>query len=1163
MRLPAFIDPSFNWYPKTGSEQANDAVQSGSNCTSPHYNSYSSLPIGYDNFQEGNCQFSDTDYALYQLGIPSQVIASGAHLHSADVNLTEDYTSSCGTSPSVTVSWIGGISSGTGWPGPGKTSGNVDSSHSFGPDSGSCNSTENTSATVSQGFSVMGDFAKWGSATNITIRAWESGDTNDADHKQLKPNPTIQFTYNDTPSVPSGLKEAASSSGSGSIACDTNARDPNLPIMGKTDSTNGPFLIATYKDPDGDTVQGNAKYWNNATPGTTITASAGSSLSGTGSAQIPASFTSKLANGTVIGWQADASDGTYTSSWSPPCYFAVYPSDPDPPTVTAGFDQTQNQPVGTSLSFTITQSDTAQEFVWGLDTTPPTTGTIPAGQVCNATSATCKLSGGKATLTINATAPGPHILWVYQRDAAGNDSGFATGALSGSVETFDVKGDAGVSYASGTPGSSLESNFLAARGAGQSYDNTMISSTSGASCGATTGDGQGTDFAAGELTSAGWDSGQPVTVNGTSFTLPSFGSCQPDNVLAANQTIGTGPNGAQGTSLDFLAASSDGFASVPGLMTGSPDSVAAETTAPATMGGVRVTGTGCTDSTETDVTLTGMCQPASGTISYVPGQPNCPASQSYDLTVPDWYAGPTDSAALTMPDVVQTSGLHSQQVKLYAFSVPLDGSCKVASVTLPDVGNTASASLTTSVPAQLPALHIFGVSVRNTTTATPEANGIIQASPSQQGWAGTFEAPIENAYAPPPGFTYGNQTFRIWASPNISAGPGAQIRVRLSNPGFLSQDGTGPLQIGAATIAQQFLGSSPAQAPVPLTFGGSASVTIPEGGDVYSDPLTLPASFGSNPVTSGHNLLISLWIKNGSPPMLPENSMASGSGAWIAATGTGNQTGDTTGNPFSGTGTFFVGATPLLAGIDVTTPAITGSPGSPTVVVAGDTIVDGWSSKAPSDSLNSPGQRLASQLASQGLATGYGMVDAGIEANQVLASGGFTGGPSLIARIDRDVLAEPDVGSVVISQGLQDLLAGAGSATSGANLSNALNVLVTQLNAYGISVITGTLTPCAGYSNTISGNTCTTGTGTTVDSERLFVNSQISNTALPNCWADLDSAVTSNASPEALETTPANYDAGDHANLSFAGFAALAPSVLNSGGSCSLAPSLTPLPASP
>lgn len=1195
VRLPLYIDPSFTWYVKTGSEQANDAVQSdartgacspyacdNADCRGPHYNSYQWLPIGFNNFQgsdatNGNCEFNDTDYALYRVGIPSQVIAAGAHLHSADVQLTEVWTSTCPVAgnqgPSVTVSWIGGIGPGTGWPGPGKTAENVDSSHAFAQDSGSCPGVgSNTNSRVSQGFSILGDMSEWGSATAITIRAWEPGDTNDGDHKLLTPNPTIQFSYNDTPSVPSHEEESASSSGAGNLACVTNPGNPNLPIMGKTDSVNGPFLLAVYGDPDGDSVSGTAQYWYNSSPASKHSVPV-DVVSGKGSAQIPASFTSGsgVADGTIIGWDTQASDGTYSSAWSSPCYFTVWPKNPDPPAVTAGFDQTRNQLVGTPLTFTITQSSTvAAEFVWGLDTTPPTSGTIPGGQVCTPTSTTCKLSGGKATLTITAPAPGPHILWVYERDPGGNNSGFATGALAGNVETFDVAGDPNVSY---TSGSSLAANFAAALGAGQSFDNTMISSSSGGSCGAAAGDGGGNQFDAGELASAGWVSAsgqtltpQPVTVDGTSFTLASAGSCRPDNLLAADQTIGAGPNGAQGSSLVFLATSSEAFAEVPGQMTGSLDSVTS-TTAPAVMGDTGVTGSGCTGSVQTDVTLTGMCTAASGTITYVAGQPNCPSATSFDLTVPDWWQGPSDIAALTMPDVTETTGVHSQQVKLYAFSVPIRG-CTIASVTLPDVGSTTSVPLTSGVSKSQPGLHIFGVSVRNTTTATPQVNGTGQASPSQQGWTGAFEAPMENAYVPPGGFTWGNQTFRIAATPNLGAPQGSQIRVRLSFPGFLSQDGTGPLQIGAASIAQGFYGPMPAQTPVPLTFGGSASVNIPEGGDVYSDPLTIPASFGANGVNAGKSLYISLWIKNSSLPVLPQDSLGTGSFTWFSANGTGNQTADASGNPFTATGASWIGGTPILTGIDVTTPAVTGSsPSAPTVVVAGNTIVDGWDfNQEPSDVLNSPSQRLAGQLASQGLAPGYGVVDASVETNQVLASsGGWSGGPSLIARIDRDVLAEPDVGTVVISQGLEDLLAAAGSNTSGTNLSNALNVLVDQLNANGIAVIVGTLTPCSGYDNTThSGHSCTTGTGATVDAERLFVNSQISNISGQNCWADFDSAVTTPGSnPETLATTPTSYDSGDHANLTLAGFAALAPSVFNGPALCTFAPPLFPLPASP
>src|SRR5262249_10186422 len=155
-------------------------------------------------------------------------------------------------------------------------------------------------------------------------------------------------------------------------------------------------------------------------------------------------------------------------------------------------------------------------------------------------------------------------------------------------------------------------------------------------------------------------------------------------------------------------------------------------------------------------------------------------------------------------------------------------------------------------------------------------------------------------------------------------------------------------------------------------------------GDVYSDPLTLPSSFGSSPVTAGKSLYISLWIKNTSLPVLPANSEGAGAGAWVSAQGSGNQTGDATGNPFTATGASWMSTPLILAGIDVTTPAAAGSPSAPTVVVTGNTIVDNWSAKSPSDTLNTPSQRLAGQLASQGLATGYGVVDAGIESDQVL-----------------------------------------------------------------------------------------------------------------------------------------------------------------------------------
>jgi Spherulation-specific family 4 len=1160
-RFPVFIDPSFTTITGTGKKMAYDPVQS--DCTGSHYNSssYTDSPVGYDNFQAGSCQDNDTDYALYEVAIPSGTFGSQSVLISASFQTTEVYTSDCSSSASVTASWIGAMNSSTGWPGPALTGRNVNATDTVGPDSGSCNTVEDTAKTVAAGFNLKPDFETiTGSPTAFTLRLWEIGNTNEDDHKQFTDNPDIQVVYTETPNTPSDLEEAATNSGTGSLDCDTSPTSP--PRIGKTDSIDGPYLLADYSDPDGAAVQANIRYWNYTTSAAATTVDGAiSSVSGGESAwQLPASYTSGMADGTVVAWQAQAETasgsvggttyGPYSSSWSGTCYFAVYPTDPDAPTVTAGFDQADNQPVGSTVSFTIAQSagDTASKFVWAVDETPPTTGTIPASQTCTTTAATAdctEISDGSATLKIPVTAPGPHDVWVYEVDTGGNDSGMTNGAAAGTTSTFSGAGDPSVSY---TSGASLQANFGDALTAKAAYDNTMISTEAG-SPGMANGDGNGDSFDEAQLTAAGWDAGKTVAVDGATFSLPDFGtsSSGPDNLLAANQTIGAG-SGAQGSALVFLTTSTNGRAVVPGVSSGQPGTaLGADVTAPAVMGGVEVSGAGCSGQAAFNATTS--CEPATGTIGYGAGCAD--GSQvSYTLTVPDWVAGPSDIAALVLPDRDQSSGQLADSPKIFAFAVPLDPACTVTSVTLPDVG-----AAVTGVTASQQALHIFGLALRNTTTATTEVGGAMPAAPAGQAWTGAFESPIEDAFGPPSGYTLGNMTARIDASPNIGAPAGADVRIKLSDPGFLSEDGTGPLVIGAATIADDYGGPIPDQTPSALTFDGSASVTIPVGGDVYSDPLALPFA-----VTAGHSLLISLWIENASLSVLPENANGSGAVTWFASKSTPNETEDTTGTPFTGTGSTSIGGVALLTAVDVTTPGETlsagASPGDPTVVVAGDNVIDGWSASPASDALNSPSQRLAGQLASQGLATGYGVVDAGVETNQVLADGTSFGGVSLLARLDRDVLAEPDVGTVVIDEGLEDVLLQAGSAAVQQNLENAYSVLENQLAAFGINVITGDLTPCGGYSNSTVGDSCSAAT----DGGRTDVNSFVDGGGgAPNCPALFDAAVTNGASPEALA---AGYGTADDVNLTLGasgGYAHLASAVVADG--CALAPNSAPAPS--
>jgi hypothetical protein len=163
-RFPVYIGPSFTADSgfadpnATGGEQDFDAVQSDpgtgacnsttgwcdtTDCQGPHYDDdtvpYSvGLPVGYDDFEEGACQFQDKDYALYQLAIPSGPFAAQAVLMRASFQVREVYSSSCSTDPNVEADWINGMGSSTGWPGPGLAAGDVTETDPIAADPGSC-----------------------------------------------------------------------------------------------------------------------------------------------------------------------------------------------------------------------------------------------------------------------------------------------------------------------------------------------------------------------------------------------------------------------------------------------------------------------------------------------------------------------------------------------------------------------------------------------------------------------------------------------------------------------------------------------------------------------------------------------------------------------------------------------------------------------------------------------------------------------------------------------------------------------------------------------------------------------------------------------------------------------------------------------------------------
>ncbi|WP_242488785.1 hypothetical protein [Streptomyces sp. DSM 110735] len=600
-------------------------------------------------------------------------------------------------------------------------------------------------------------------------------------------------------------------------------------------------------------------------------------------------------------------------------------------------------------------------------------------------------------------------------------------------------------------------------------------------------DGVGATVSLQDLKAAGWQPNGKITVDGATFTLPNFGSASGDNVMAANQTIQM--NGS-GRALVFLGFSTYGF-----VASQRDDD---DFTSPVVPDGTSVGDGECTlgNGQYEDCQAGGP----SGAITYADGSD----PQTYHLNVPDWVYGSNSLAAVTLPHRNHTNGSQeTRSANIYAFAVPLKAGAPISSVTLPD--------LTDAARKYVPGLHIMGLAIRDTGTA-----------PGGSKWTGAWSSPDEGAFNYE-STDYKDQTFRIAATPSVS---GSHVRIRLSNA-----LGRTPLTIDHTTIATQSSGAAPTAVPTDLTFNsGSRSVTIPVGGEVYSDPIGFAAS-------AGVPVLISLHLSN-NVPYLVQHSWAGSATEYVSAVGAGDHTADTGTGAFTGTGTFWGWFTNVLTGIDVTT-----SGDQPTVAVLGDQLVDAFAD-GTTPGLSTP--RLADDLATalqnndQGVPD-YGVVASGIENNRLAADQSDRGGPAVLTRLDRDVLDLPGITTVVVDEGLKDIVAG----TDDTTLEESYGLLRDQLKAWGLKTVFTTLTPCDGYAP------CTAAVDGNRGDANTWITDQVDFTTPTVSYVDAESAV---AVPDPASTTdppslklnsdpaPFDSDTGDHVNLTSDGYKAISDS---------------------
>ena len=375
------------------------------------------------------------------------------------------------------------------------------------------------------------------------------------------------------------------------------------------------------------------------------------------------------------------------------------------------------------------------------------------------------------------------------------------------------------------------------------------------------------------------------------------------------------------------------------------------------------------------------------------------------------------------------------------------------------------------------------------------------ASP-QPVWEADFLAPVKV-----PRNLWG-QTVRQMATVSIG---GKQIRVVLSN-----EYGDRPLKIGAAQVALADKGSAIAAGTgKPLTFGGSASIVIPPGAPVMSDPVDLA-------VPALGTVAVSFFV----PDVTPVTTFH-----WDARQtmyiGAGNKVAETDFKPDS-----TVVARILLSEILVDRPA-----NARAIVTFGDSITDGDSSTI--DANHRWPDVLARRLVDAG-GPPVAILNQGISGARILTD---RMGVNALARFDRDVLRHRYADTVILMMGINDIgwpdsiLEPVAPAPSAEDVIAGYKQLVARAHLHKMRIIGATLTP---FEETFKGSPLEGYYNADKEKKRQAINKWIRESGAFDAVLDFDAVVRNPSRPSYIQ---AIYDAGDHLHPNDAGYKAMAESI--------------------
>jgi lysophospholipase L1-like esterase len=277
---------------------------------------------------------------------------------------------------------------------------------------------------------------------------------------------------------------------------------------------------------------------------------------------------------------------------------------------------------------------------------------------------------------------------------------------------------------------------------------------------------------------------------------------------------------------------------------------------------------------------------------------------------------------------------------------------------------------------------------------------------------------------------FSDQSVRMVVRTSIG---GESVRVKLTN-----QCGETPLQIGTATVGIRDSGASilPDTSRA-LSFDGSASIDVPAGSTVTSDPvdLALPALT---------DLAITLYLPG---ETVPTTSHPQAARSYVSGSGDFTATADGAAFPTIMPHWIFLDAVEVL-------PEREGA----AIVALGDSVTEGTGTTFDAN------RRWPDFLARRLVAAdkNLGVLNQGINGNKVLNS--LLGGSALV-RFDKDVLDQAGVRYVILLEGINDIGLGSPDVTADQIIAG-YRELIQRAHDNGLEIFGGTLTPAEGNAYT-------------------------------------------------------------------------------------------------